>query len=146
MFIDDSARAGEIPMEVSVNGRVVKIGERAFERRDRAPEVLEQRAGAMTYSAERGAGHVRDGPDEVRSPVVASNSRDNVAAERGQRARTRWQMRRDVSHGRLLGFEQFRSLEGVRDLENAALARGGGQEEVLVALARQTKRGRVDTI
>jgi len=48
--------------------------------------------------------------------------------------------------GRLLAFEQFRSLEGVRDLENAALARGGGQEEVLVALARQRKRGCVDTI
>ena len=125
---------------------MIEIGERAAERRDGVPEVLEQGVAPMSHGAERSAGHMRDGPNEVRSPIVARNPRDNVAAERGQRARTRRQMRRDVSHRRLLGFEQFRSLEGVRDLENAALARGGGQEEVLVALARQRKRGCVDTI
>ena len=89
---------------------------------------------------------MRDGPDEVGSPVVAGNTRDNVATKSGQGTRARGEVWCDVSHGRLLGFEQFRSLERVRDLEDATLACGAGQEKVLVALARQRERCYVDTI
>ena len=53
MLVDHSARVGEIPMEVAMDRRMIEVGERAIERRDRPPEVLEQGAATMSYGAER---------------------------------------------------------------------------------------------
>ena len=123
--------AGQVPMEFSVQRRVVEGGERAIDLPDRPTQIGEERFAVPDRRAKGPA--LQPGND---AHIIPLESRNLLAGQRphdGRYQLCRGQMR----HHRVLRLDQAAILGGVGDLEHEARAFRQLEAKVLIALARQ---------
>src|SRR5262245_55239235 len=91
---------------------------------------------------ERRAWQIGHEPDEV----TGAGNADRHSSGRRHDARTKRHPPRHVRHRGVLRLEHGAILGRVRDLQHVALARRGGHQEILIALARQRRRGGIQPV
>ena len=136
-------RAGEVPLQLAVGGRVVEAGERAVERPQQAAEALVQLGGARSGLRERHAGGPREEEHEAALAAAVRHAADRPPAPGGCHPRQRERGRRALEVLEHLGqhLDEGRVPLRVHQLEDERAAVAFVEAEVVVVLAGEG-RGR----
>ena len=134
------ASVREIPVEIAMDRRRIEVRERRAQRPDAAPELFEERCGAMRCEREGPSGKPGDSPCEVLLSIGARNAHERLTIRGEQYARGDVDARGDVRERGLLRLEERALLARVGDLEHESRAVRPLDAEVLIALARELRR------
>ena len=124
----------EIPMEVAMEGCVIKGRERLVHATERATQIATECVRVQWCRAEGRAGKRRDEPNETGTVLGDLGAVDRTDEPRCESARLQ------VTHDRTLGFEHLTPLRDVGQLQDEALSRLCAEEDVLVAFGREVRR------
>ena len=137
---DDVRCIREVPVELAMKRRMIERRQRTIQSTQRAPDVASQRVGLQRRGAERATVKCGDYADHMRA-VLGDVATINRAHKRRRQPRAR-----EMPHHRTLGLEHITRFVRVGDFQDEALARGGAEESVLIALARQVGGGGGDAV
>ncbi len=130
----------QVPVELAVDRRMVEAVERGVQLGDGSPDVLEEIGGRLGLRE----GHARQ-PRQHAHVVARPGRRDDGGdprpVARRHDARTAVGPAGNARKRLVLRLEQRAVLCRIRDLQHRAIAAGGLEQEILVALARE--RGRL---
>ena len=140
--VADPARSRQVPLQLAVGGGVLEAGQSAVHPSEDLPEALVQLAGPRARLGER---HAVDPGQEEREPRATrevADTRERLAAERGNDARQleRRGVPREVAQGLRLQRDEGGAALPVHDLQHEAAAVPAVEAEVVVVLAGQRCR------
>ncbi len=143
VLADDGRGVRQVPVEASMDRRMVEIGERRIDAADRPAETFEQRRRAVADLGERNPGEIRHEAHEMRA---AGCETDRLPGNRRQHARADRHATCHVRHRGVLRLEHRAIFSRVRDLEDESVASRGREHEVLVSLAGKGRRAGVEAV